>query len=139
MYEFAGDPARARPWFERALDAYLDSARGGGVHFYHHLADFYSDVYVDGAEAVRWARRDIALRENFSTQAALAWALYRDGQVEEARLMMRKSLSSGATDARLFANASTIHKAAGDEAEAEKYLRAASELNPRHGNFHVHR
>lgn len=139
LYEFAGRPAEAETWFERALGAYLDSARQGGVHFYHHLADFYSDVREDGPEAVRWARKDIELRENFSTQAALAWALYRDGQFGEGRAWMKKSLASGAREARLFNNAAAVYKAAGEEAEAERLARAASEINPRLGSFHVHR
>ncbi|HEX8719910.1 MAG TPA: tetratricopeptide repeat protein [Pyrinomonadaceae bacterium] len=139
LYEFAGRPAEAEPWFERALGEYLDSARRGGVHYYHHLADFYSDVREDGAEAVRWARRDLELRENFSTQAALAWALYRDGQFAEARGMMKRSLASGAREARLFAKAAAVYGAAGEAAEAEKYSRMAAEINPRHGSFHVHR
>lgn len=139
LYEFAGRGAEAETWFERSLDAFLDSARRGGVHYYHHLADFYSDVREDGPEAVRWARKDIELRENFSTQAALAWALYRDGQFEEAREMMRRSLASGACDARLFDNAAAVYRAAGEEAEAEKLSRAAAEINPRLGSFHVHR
>jgi tetratricopeptide (TPR) repeat protein len=139
LYETAGRPESALPWYERALDAYLDSARRGGVHYYHHLADFYSDVREDGAEAVRWASKDMALRENFSTQAALAWALYRDGRPEEARVVIDKSLSSGATDARLFSQAATIYRAAGEGGEADRYLRMAVEINPHHSNFHVHR
>lgn len=139
LYDFAGRHESALHWYERALDAYLESARGGGVHYFHHLADFYSDVREDGAEAVRWAGMDLALRENFSTQAALAWALYRDGRPEEARALMEKSLSSGVTDARLFSQAAAIYEAAGDGAKAQRLRRMAAELNPRHNDFHVHR
>jgi tetratricopeptide (TPR) repeat protein len=139
LYEFVGLPEGAQPWYERALDAYLESARRGGVHYYHHLADFYSDVREDGAEAVRWASEDMALRENFSTQAALAWALYRDGQHDAARELMDRSLSSGVTDARLFSQAAAIYQAAGDVEEAERRRRMATKINPYHHNFHVHR
>jgi tetratricopeptide (TPR) repeat protein len=139
LYETAGRPESALPWYERALDAYLESARRGGVHYYHHLADFYSDVREDGAEAVRWASKDMALRENFSTQAALAWALYRDGRPLEARRLIDEALSSGATDARLFSQAAAIYRSAGEDGEADRYLRMASEINPHHSSFHVHR
>jgi tetratricopeptide (TPR) repeat protein len=139
LYEFAGEPGRAQPWHERALAAYLDSARRGEVHYYHHLADFWSDVRADGAEAVRWARRDVALRDNFATRAALAWALYREALVAEARDVMEMALSSGATDARLFARAAVIYRAAGDEGKADSYSRVAAEINPHHTAFHVHR
>ena len=44
----------------------------------------------DGAKAVDWARRDLALRENSSTQAALAWALLRNGQATAEPIFTRQ-------------------------------------------------
>jgi len=139
LYTLMGEHAQAADWHERALDAYLDSARRGGVHYYHHLVDFFADVREDGAEALRWARKDLELRDNFSTQAALAWALYRDGRFDEARDQMNKSLASGASDAHLFHQAGMIHLAAGSRDEGKRYLQAAAAINPHHQNFHVHR
>lgn len=139
LYEFMGEPAQAQPWYEDALNLYLDSARRGEVHYYHHLVDFYSDVREDGAEAVRWARKDLELRDNFSTQAALAWAFYRDDQLAEAHTLMGHALSSGVRDARLFNQAAIISEAAGADDEANNYLRLAAEINPHLANFHVHR
>jgi hypothetical protein len=57
---------------QKALAGYLESGRRGEVHYWHHLADYYADVGKDGSQAVVWARRDLQLRANFSTQAALA-------------------------------------------------------------------
>jgi hypothetical protein len=51
---------------------------------------------------VRWARQDLELRQNFSTQAALAWALYRNSHFAEALTAMRQALSSDVRDAKLF-------------------------------------
>jgi tetratricopeptide (TPR) repeat protein len=138
LYEFMGRPDAAEPWLERARTAYLASAARGQVHYYHHLVDFYADVRRDGAEAVRWARKDLELRENFSTLAALAWALYRDGQLEESRATIDRALASGAKDAHLFHRAGTIHRAA-SAGDGEELLRMAAEMNPRRGNFHGHR
>jgi tetratricopeptide (TPR) repeat protein len=139
LYALMGKHEQAEAWHERALNAYLDSARRGGVHYYHHLVDFFADVREDGAEAVRWARKDVELRDNFSTQAALAWALYRDGQFAEARERVNKALASGASDAHLFHQAGMIHLAAGSRDEGNRYLQAAAAINPHHQNFHVHR
>ena len=75
-----GQKERAQPWFDKAHAGYLEPAQRGGVHYYHHLVDFYADVKRDSAAAVEWARKDIVLRDNFGSQAAFAWALYRDGQ-----------------------------------------------------------
>src|SRR5205807_9443623 len=103
-----GEPGRV--WHEKALSSYLESARRGHVHYYHHLADFYSDVLEDGPEAVKWARKDAELRWNFSTQAALAWACYRDGRSTEALATMNLALASGVSDAHLFFQASLIYQ-----------------------------
>jgi tetratricopeptide (TPR) repeat protein len=139
LYSLLGRHSRARSYRVMARAAYLQSAHRGGVHYYHHLADFYADVVEDGAEALAWARKDIALRENFSTQAALAWALYRCGQFPDAVETIERALSSGVKDAHLFAQAATIHRAAGRTEGGDRYLRMAAEINPHHGSFHIHR
>jgi len=137
LYVSMGEPDRARQWHEKALAAYLESVQRGDVHYLHHLTDFYADVREDGAEAVRWARKDLELRQNFSTQAALAWALYRDGRFAEALDAMHQALSSGVRDAKLFFQAAMIHLAAGRTDEGKRLLREAAEINPRYHEVHA--
>ena len=84
LYELIGQTERARHWAAKALAGYLQSAERGEVHYWHHLADYYAEVAQDGAKAAEWARRDLRLRANCSTQAALAWAYHRDGRCGEA-------------------------------------------------------
>jgi tetratricopeptide (TPR) repeat protein len=139
LHLYMGQPDRAKPWLDAALAAYLESAGRGEVHYYHHLADFFADVRVAGAEAVKWARKDLELRENFSTQGALAWALYRDGRIDEALDFSSRAVSSGVVDAELSWQAGEILKAAGRSVEAENHLAAAARINPHFESFHVHR
>lgn len=139
LYTLMGESEQAEACHELALSAYLDSAQHGDVHYYHHLVDFFADVREDGAEAMKWARKDLELRDNFSTQAALAWALYRNGQFAEARDLMNRALASGAADAHLFHQAGMIYAAAGSDDDANRYVHAAAEINPHHHAFHVHR
>jgi tetratricopeptide (TPR) repeat protein len=138
LYVRMGQPDRARPWHDRALAAYLESARRGDVHYFHHLADFYADVREDGPEAVRWARKDLALRQNASTHTALAWGLYRDGRLHEALDAVHPALSSGVKDADLFFRAGTMHVAAGRTGEGERLLHQAAEINPHYLAYHAH-
>jgi len=138
LYVSMGEPDKARSWHEKALAAYLESAESGDVRYLHHLTDFYSDVREDGAEAVKWARKDLDLRPNYSTQAALAWALYRAGQLAKALDLMHMALSSGVRDARLFVIAAEIHQASGRTEEGRQYLREAAEINPYYQDVHVH-
>ncbi len=139
LYVFHGDTERAAPYFDRALAAYLESAGRGEVHYYHHLTDLYADVLDEGPAAVEWAQKDLALRENFSTQAALAWACFRSGEVGDAVRWIDKALASGAVSAELFHQASAIYGAAGRRVESADFLKRAASVNPRYGGFHVHR
>lgn len=138
LYVYMGMPEQAQPWFDGALAAYMESVERGGVHYYHHLADFYADVREQPVEAVKWARKDIALRSNFSTQAALARALYRAGEVGEALQFIKQALASGVRDAGIFRTASTLFEATGETGESERYASAANAINPRYSDFHMH-
>jgi tetratricopeptide (TPR) repeat protein len=138
LYELAGQTEPATYWKERALRAYLQSARQGEVHYYHHLVDYYSDVAEDGNEAVKWAFKDLQLRENFATQAALAWALYRDGRFNEAVRWIERALTSGIVDARLCFWAGDIYRASGDEIKGHEFRKRGLNLNPAVAGFHVH-
>jgi tetratricopeptide (TPR) repeat protein len=139
LYIAMGKSAEADEWLKRAESAFLESAQRGEVHYYHHLADLYADVFENGAEAVKWAQKDLALRRNFSTLAAMASALYRAGEFSKALELMNESLASGVKDARLFRLAGLIHKACSPNGTADKYLQMAAAINPHYENFHVHR
>jgi tetratricopeptide (TPR) repeat protein len=139
LYISMGKSAEATKWLDKARTGFLESSALGEVHYYHHLADFYADVDENGPEAVKWARKDLELRNNFSTQAALAWALYRAGDFAEAREKMNQALSSGAADAHLFYRAAMIFKACPGNGVADRYFKLATEINPNYERFHVHR
>jgi tetratricopeptide (TPR) repeat protein len=138
LYQLMGESEEAEAWYQEALQEYLDSAERGHVHYYHHLADFYSDVRQEGSGAVKWARKDFELRPNFATASALAWAYYRNDQITDALELIDQALSSGAKDAHLFYKAGRIYLAAGRTVKGEKLLERVAEINPRHGDFHVH-
>ena len=139
LYLSMGKTAEANDCLKRAENAFLESAQRGEVHYYHHLADLYADVFEKGAEAVKWAQKDLELRRNFSTLAALAWALYRAGEFSRALELINESLASGVKDARLFHAAGLIHKAFSPNGKADSYLQMAAAINPHYENFHVHR
>ncbi len=139
LYLSTGKIAEANQVLKRAETAFLESAQRGEVHYYHHLADLYADVFENGAEAVKWAQKDLELRRNFSTLAAMASALYRAGDFAKALELMNESLASGVKDARLFRLAGLIHKAFSPNGKADQYLQMAAAINPHYENFHVHR
>jgi tetratricopeptide (TPR) repeat protein len=138
LYLLMGQPEQAEPWLESALQDYLESVEHGDVHYYHHLTDFYCCVRNDPKAGVDWAQRDVRLRPNFSSQAGLAWALYRDNRIGEAVDSIDLALVSGVQDARLFHQAGAIYLAAGRTPEGEKLIERAGQINPRYADFHVH-
>jgi tetratricopeptide (TPR) repeat protein len=139
LYLSMGKTADANEVLEQAQAAFLESAQRGEVHYYHHLADLYADVFENGAEAMKWAQKDLELRRNFSTLAAMAWAYYRAGEFSKALEVMNESLASGVKDARLFYQAGMIHKAFSPNGKADRFLQMAAAINPNYENFHVHR
>lgn len=139
LYLSIGKTAEADEYLRRAESAFLESAQRGEVHYYHHLADLYADVFENGAEAVKWAHKDLELRRNFATLAAMSWALYRTGEFSRALELLNESLASGVKDARLFHQAGIIHKAISPNGKADSYLQMAAAINPHYQNFHVHR
>ena len=139
VYALLGDLPRSRAHHERALAGYLTSVRRGETQYFHHLATYYADVAMDGAEAVRWARKDLELRTGYATHDALAWALFRNGEVERAREQISLALAPGVRDAHVLFHAAMIDLAAGRADEGRRLLREASAVNPQFASFHVHR
>jgi hypothetical protein len=95
-------------------------------------------VAKDGAQAIKWANKDLQLRENFATEAAFAWALYRGHQFCEAVRWIDRALASGVVDAHLHFRAAQIYSAAGDDTRGRDHLQRARCLNPAVDDFHVH-
>jgi len=139
VYALAGDATQASLWHERALAGYLESVQRGEVHYLHHLAGFYADVRHDGEEALRWARQDFELRGGPNARDALAWALFRDSQIEASLEQIDAALAAGVSDPHMFFHAAMIHLAAGRAEEGRAFLRKAAAANPRYDSFHVHR
>jgi tetratricopeptide (TPR) repeat protein len=138
IYLLNGRPEEAEPWLDRALASYVESVKRGGVHYFHHLADFYVHVRPNPAEALAWARKDFVLRSNYLTETALARGLCLNGETAEAVVMISMSLSSGVKDAMIYSTAAEIFEIAGRLAESRRYAEAALQTNPSHRKFQMH-
>jgi tetratricopeptide (TPR) repeat protein len=98
------------------------------------LALFYADHERKLPEALELARRELEVRKDLYTYDVLAWVLYKNGQPQEALSAMRRALSLGTQDARLFFHAGMIYHRLGQPQEAERYLQRALAVNPA---FHI--
>lgn len=131
VYEAAGRSAEAKQQFDlvRAIEKlYLSN----GVDTDLEMALFEAD-HAQGqgtAEAVARARRALEKRPTIFAASVLAWALYQDGQSEQAYDLSKQSLRLGTHDALLFFHTGMIAYRAGHPAETRSYLEKALALNP---------
>lgn len=94
------------------------------------LALFYADHDIRLDDALAIARREREQRQDVFTEDALAWCLYKKGQLAEAQASMSEALRLGTRDARMLYHAGVIARARGDLAMSAKYLRQALDINP---------
>lgn len=102
-----------------------------GVDVALELARFEADLgYGDAFDVVAHARAAYERRPGIYGADALAWALYRAGQWQEARQYSEEALRLGTNDAMLHYHAGMIALALGDEASARTSLQRALAINP---------
>jgi tetratricopeptide (TPR) repeat protein len=130
-HEWAGRAAEAKRWHARARAGYLAAVAAGDPGYYRHLAMFFTDVEPKPRDAVSWARKDLALREDHAAWSTLAWALLHSGDIAGARDANAKATASGAEDAGMWFRAGMIEKAAGRNAEARAAFTRALAINPK--------
>ena len=107
--------------------------RAGSIEsrtYSRNIALFWADHDVKLDEALTVARRERELRSDIYTSDALAWCLYKKGQLTEAKTAIDEALRLGTRDARLNYHAGMIEQALGNRRAAVKHLQLALEINP---------
>ncbi len=107
--------------------------RAGSIEsrtYSRNIALFWADHDMKLDEALTVARRERALRSDIYTTDALAWCLYKKGQLTEAKTAMNEALRLGTRDARLFYHAGMIYYGIGERRKAAEYLKLALKVNP---------
>jgi len=125
----AGRDADAAETFELVrVIAALQSSSGQVTDL--EMARFEAD-HGDPAHAVELARRAYAARpDNVFAADALAWALHRAGQGQEAVALARDATRLGTADGLLRSHAAAVFAAHGDDRAAREELTAALALGP---------
>ena len=126
--EAAGDRQAAKARYElAAVETKLFQAAGVTVDL--ELALFEAD-HGDRAQALELARAAYRERATIRTADALAWALQRMGQTNEARRLSAEALRLGTRDPLLLYHAGAIAADDGDQAEARRFLTDALAIDP---------
>jgi len=116
-----------RAFAEFEQKSLLESNRGDNSN--HELIFYYSDYAKEPVNALEVARREFARRHDVFTLDSYAWALYANGQYEEARKQIETALAVGIRDAKMFRHAGEIALKSGDPVAAERYLKESVALN----------
>ena len=139
LYLFFGKQSAAALWHAKALTAYLESADKGEAIYFHNLATLYADSLNDPVCALEWARRDLTTCQGIQAYDAVAWALYKNGSFEDARITVLRVLSFETKNPHFLYHAGTILLRAGDISAGKLRLQETVAINPRYNTFHVHR
>ncbi len=130
LYKIAGRDEDAKNQYELIEQIGRLSAINGNL-YNRSLALFYADHDLKPEEAYNLAAKEYETRRDIYGADALAWAALKAGKIDEAKEKSKESLRLGTLDARLFYHAGMIAHAAGDIANARKYLRQALTLSPK--------
>jgi tetratricopeptide (TPR) repeat protein len=130
VYAVAGKQAQADRQYA-LIGAIEQLYQANGINVDLQMSLFFADHDTSISNA---AQQALAVRQaqpgSIYTADAVAWALYKAGQFEEALPYANASLAMGTQDASLFYHAGMIQKALGNNAAAQDDLQKAIAINP---------
>ena len=133
IYATTGRPAEARRQYE--LVEYIGRLSAlNQVLYNRELAYFYADHDIKPKEALELAHRELDYRRDIYAYDVVAWSLYRNGKLDEARGAIQEALKLGTKDGKLLFHAGMIYHRLGDKEKAKEFLRRAIATNP---HFHI--
>ncbi|HQU82318.1 MAG TPA: tetratricopeptide repeat protein [Pyrinomonadaceae bacterium] len=95
------------------------------------LALLWADQNLKLDEALTITKREYEMRKDIFTVDALAWTLYKKGQLSEAKTAISDALKLKSNDVRILYHAAMIEKDSGNTAQAKKMLETALKQNPK--------
>ncbi len=101
------------------------------------LALFYADREIKLPQALDLARKELEVRHDIYTWDTLAWVLYRNHQLPEARQAMEKALRLQTKDSILLFHAGMIEWSLGNDEAAQSDLNLALKINPHFRIFYA--
>jgi tetratricopeptide (TPR) repeat protein len=133
VYEKLGRLDDARKQYQ--LVEYIGKLNSLNKAIYNReLAYFYADHDINIRDGLALAERELEYRKDIYVYDVLAWNLYKNGRLAQARDAIGEALRLGTQDAKLFYHAGMIYHGLGELDRAKEFLRRALKLNPR---FHV--
>src|SRR5262245_14410973 len=129
VYEKIGQNEQARRQHE--LVEYIGRLNDINQQLYNReLAYFYADHNLKPKEALELAQRELDYRRDVYAYDAVAWNLFRNGELDAARAAIDQALRLGTKDAKLFFHAGMIYFSLDEKDRAKEFLGRALAINP---------
>ena len=129
LYTYLGALERAQRQYD--LVEFIERAGAAITQTYsREIALFWVDRNLKLDRALAIARRERLTRSDIYTFDVLAWCLFKQGALLEAKTAIDSALRLGTRDARIYYHAGMIHHGLGDRLKAENYLKLALRINP---------
>jgi tetratricopeptide (TPR) repeat protein len=139
VYRVSGDDAAARQQYALARSL-LRILEAGGTNVSLERARLEAEL-LDGSvpadQLVALGRAALEAHPTVYGHDALAWSLFRTGQLDAAQAESDRALATGVQDAQTHFHAAVIAEARGDLATAATQYRFALDLNPSFSIVHA--
>jgi tetratricopeptide (TPR) repeat protein len=129
LYQTTGQQAAANQQY-RFLATIEQLYRANGVDMDMEIALFNADRNIDLEAAAEQARKAYADRPSIHAADVLAWALYKTGNYEGAKVYSQEALRLDTKDALKLFHAGMIAYRLGENTQAQDYLERALAINP---------
>ncbi len=130
LHLLRGETEEAQVQYDTAL-AIVGLGQAQGAVYDRQAVYFLADHGLEPDLAVTLSQNELQLRSDPLAFDAHAWALYSAGLFEDARRFSDQALEDGFRSAPALFHAGMISVALGDDARAERELRAALAINDR--------
>ena len=127
VYTLRGDTEKAKQQYE-LLEVVEEKLGAAGDQ--KKLALFWADRGVKLAEALAIAEHEYAMRKDIYTADVLAWCLFKNGKLADAKKKISEAMRLKTKDARITYHAGMIEKASGNNRNGARMIDEALNLNP---------
>ncbi|HEX7295604.1 MAG TPA: tetratricopeptide repeat protein [Pyrinomonadaceae bacterium] len=127
LYKLLGREDQAKYWDQKFET--LEKENAEIERSWRHMLNYWLDHDKNLQESLLLARREYELRKDIFTCDSLAWALFKNGNVSEAKKTISEALRTGSRDARINYHAGVIYRSLKMRDKAARYLRLGAAMN----------